>query len=85
MVLAVSLVIYQTRALWQWLAYLGGLAGVLAILGPLGLGDDPTDLFDLLGFIAYIGVALWILLTGIGMYTKKDEPVATPARSSVMT
>jgi hypothetical protein len=86
LVLSGSLVIFRTAVLWPWLAYLGAVTGVLAVLGPLGvLNHNPEDVFDVLGSISYVGGALWILLTGIAMFMKKEEPVARAARSSVLT
>jgi hypothetical protein len=81
-----SLVIFRTGVLWQWLAILGVIAGIAGLLTPLGiLDDDPEDIFDLIGFIAYIGFAVWLLLTSIAMVMKKDTPLAQPAMPSTMT
>jgi hypothetical protein len=74
---AASLVIWQTGVVWRWLAYFGLVEVVLAVLAPLAIFSAETDsLFDVIYLIAFFGIALWILLIGIAMLTKKEEPVA---------
>ena len=74
---AASLVIWQTGVVWRWLAYFGLVEVVLAVLAPLAIFSAETDsLFDAIYLIAFFGIALWILLIGIAMLTKKEEPVA---------
>jgi hypothetical protein len=80
LVLASSAVILRTGVLWRWLGVLGIIVGVLGALTPLSiLNDDSEDIFDLAGFVVFIGLALWFLFTGIAMLMKKEEPMpATP-------
>jgi hypothetical protein len=74
---AASLVIWRTQVVWRWLVYLGLVEVVLAILAPLAIFSAETDsLFDALYLLAFFGIILWILLVGIAMLTKKEEPVA---------
>jgi hypothetical protein len=72
-----SIVMVQTGVLWRALGYLGIIVGITAFIAPLGLlDDDPEDVFDVIGFIPFIGFMLWLLLTCIGMLMIKTEPVA---------
>jgi hypothetical protein len=81
--LAASLVIWQTGALWRWTGVLGAIAGLLAVISPLGiLNDNSDDIFDILGFFGFIGLALWLLAISICMLLKPEEPVAA-ARSEM--
>jgi MFS family permease len=79
--LAASLVIWQTGALWRWTGVLGAIAGLLAVISPLGILDDNSDdIFDLLGFFGFIGLALWVLAISVCMLLKQEEPVAAARR-----
>jgi hypothetical protein len=75
LVLAASLVISVTGVLWRWLGILGALVGVSALISPLWIvtGDYEGPL-GILGFVAFIGLALWILATSIAMVLRKVEP-----------
>ena len=75
-VLASSLVMIQTGVLWGWLGWLGLIVAITAFITPLGiLDEDPEDIFDTIGFIPFIGFAIWLLLTSIGMLMIKTEPL----------
>jgi hypothetical protein len=75
--LAASLVIWQTGALWRWTGILGAIAGFLAVISPLGILDDSSDdIFDILGFFGFIGLALWLLAISVCMLLRQEEPVA---------
>jgi hypothetical protein len=81
MTLATAIVIFQTRALPLWLAGLSLLEGVLAIIGPLSiLADDPDD--SVLGFLPFVGAAIWMLATSIVLVMKKDAPSAAGVTAS---
>jgi hypothetical protein len=72
---ASSIVIARTGVLGRWLAYLGGIEVVLSLVAPLYvLSADTDSVFDVLLLIAFLGFALWILLIGIAMVSKRDEP-----------
>jgi len=76
-----SIVIVQTGVLWRWLGILGLIIAVGGFITPLGLlDDDPEDIFDLIGIIPFVGLALWILITSIGLVMMKTEP--QPAASA---
>jgi hypothetical protein len=76
-VLASSLVIVRTGVLWTWLAYLGAIEGVLGVLAPLAiLSADSEGFFDIISFSAFIGLLVWVLLVGIAMVMKTEEPAA---------
>jgi hypothetical protein len=45
------------------------------------LADNPDD--SVLGFIGFLGGALWVLITSIAMIMKKEAPVPATA-STVM-
>jgi hypothetical protein len=80
--LAASLVIWQTGVLWRWTGVLGAVAGLLAVISPLGILDDSSeDVFDILGFIGFIGLALWVLAISICMLLKQEEPVAAARKA----
>ncbi len=77
---ATSIVIARTRVLWRWLAYLGAIEVLLALLAPLSIFSAETDsFFDVVFLIAFLGFTLWILLVGIAMVSKRDEPGVPPA------
>ena len=81
-----SIVIAMTGVLWKWLGYLGIVVGILAFITPLGILDaDPEDIFDVIGFIPFIGFAVWLLATSIGMIMKKDEPGIAPVPAGTTT
>jgi hypothetical protein len=47
----------------------------------LGILDDSSDdIFDILGFFGFIGLALWLLAISICMLLKQQEPVAAARR-----
>jgi len=74
---AASIVIARTGVLWRWLAYLGAIEVVLSLLAPLAILSAGTDsVFDVVYLLAFLGFALWILLVGIAMVTRREEPVA---------
>jgi hypothetical protein len=84
MALPAGLVIVQTRVLPVWLGALTLLYSVLAIISSLSvLADNPED--SPVGWIGFIGGAIWILITSIVMLLKKDEPVASTAMLSSST
>jgi hypothetical protein len=84
---AASIVMIQTGVLWRWLGYLGLVVAIAALITPLGiLDEDPEDIFDTLGIIPFLGLAIWLLLTSIGMLMIKAEPmprVTVPTTSVV--
>jgi hypothetical protein len=73
--LPASAVIWRTAVVWRWLALLGLLVAVVGIVGsawPID-GDDEGPL-AVLGFVALIGLNLWVLLTSIAMVMKRELP-----------
>jgi hypothetical protein len=81
--LAFSLMMVRIPRAWRFIGAFGLIVGVLALLAPLGiLDDDPEDFFDILGFIAFAGLAIWLLATSIALAATREEPVAVerPAR-----
>lgn len=79
-VTASSLVMATTNVLWRWLGWLGLIIGIAAFITPLGiLDDDPEDIFDTIGFIPFIGLAIWVVATGVGMFMKTEEPMPRTA------
>jgi hypothetical protein len=76
LVLASSIVIFSTGVVWRWLAILGAIVGVIAVISPLWILDgDPEGLLGALGFISFIGLAVWLLLTSIAMVLRREAPV----------
>jgi hypothetical protein len=75
--LASSIVIWQTGVLWRWLAILGLIVGVAALLTPAGSysiepTDDPEEgIWGILGIISFLGLAIWLLLVSISMVMKR--------------
>jgi hypothetical protein len=70
-----SIVMAQTGVPWRWLGWLGIVIGIVAFISPLGiLDDDPEDIFDVIGFIPFIGIAVWVVATSIGLVMMKAEP-----------
>lgn len=77
---ASSIVIARTGVLWRWLAYLGAVEVVLSLVAPLAVLSTNTDsVFDLVFLAAFLGFVLWILLVGIGMLARREEPGAASA------
>jgi hypothetical protein len=62
--LATGLVAMRTKALPAWLAWLAIVIAVLA--------------FSPLGFFAFLGSILWVLVVSIVLWTKQSAPVAPP-------
>ena len=78
MTLPAALVILQTRVLPLWLGGLTLIEGVLATISPLAiLADNPND--SALGWLAFPGAAIWVLVVSIVLVLKKEAPVAVPA------
>ena len=74
---ATTIVIWQTHVFSSWLIYLGLLESILAVLAPLAIFSANSDsFFDLIYFIAFFGVLLWILVIGIAMLRRQEEPAA---------
>jgi hypothetical protein len=75
MVLPAALVMLRTRVLPIWLGVLTLIEGVLAVLSPLAiLAENPDD--SVLGFLAFPGAGIWILVTSIVLVLKKEAPAA---------
>jgi hypothetical protein len=74
---ATSLAIWQTGVIWRWLVYVGLVEVILALFAPLAIFSAETNsFFDTVYLLAFFGVALWILLVGLAMLTKKQELAA---------
>jgi hypothetical protein len=81
MTLSAALVMVQTRVLPIWLAALTLLEGILAILSPASiLAEDPYD--SPLGWLAWPGAGIWVLITSIVLTLKKEAPVAAAASAT---
>jgi hypothetical protein len=75
MVFSASLVILRTAVLWNWLGFFGIALSVAAVISSLAvLNDDPMGPLGILGLVAFIGLAVWILLTSIGLLMKEAPP-----------
>lgn len=77
--LASSVVIWRTAALWRWLALLGLVVAVIAAITPLSLLDaDPEGPVAIVGGIAvYVGWPLWLVLASVAMILKRSLPAAS--------
>jgi hypothetical protein len=81
-----SIVMAMTGAFWKWLGYLGIVLGIIAFITPLGiLDEDPEDVFDSIGFIAFIGLAVWVVAASVGMLMKDTDPVGMTTADRAMT
>jgi hypothetical protein len=86
-ILASSLIIAQTGALWRWLGFAGIVIGVLALILPAGIigaspADDPEEgIFGIVGLITFFGLMIWFLLASIGMVMLKEEPLPAVQRT----
>jgi hypothetical protein len=79
MALPTGLVVLQTKVLPVWYGALSLIYGVLALISMLSImADDPED--SALGFIAFLGGAIWVLLTSIVMIMKDEAPVPAVQR-----
>ena len=73
--LPASLVIWQTRALWRWLAVFGLIISVTGLIGGAWpITRDTEGALAMLGFAAVALLNLWVLLVAIAMLLKKDAP-----------
>ena len=73
--LASSLIIWRTGVLWRWLALLGLVVGILAIIAPLAVLDaDPEGALAGIGFIGMLVAGLWVLLVSAAMVMKRSLP-----------
>jgi hypothetical protein len=80
-VLAASAVIFRTGVLWRGLAALGLLAGVAGIIGGAWpIEGESEGVLEVIGFIGFLGFALWMLLASINMLVMRGlPPRAVPA------
>lgn len=70
-----SLVIAQTGVIGRWLSYVGAIEVLLAILAPLAIfSKESSSFFDAVYLLAFFGIALWILLVGVAMLSRREEP-----------
>lgn len=78
-----SIVIARAGVLWSWPAYLGGIEVVLSLLAPLAIFSAGTDsVFDVVYLLSFLGFALWVLLVGIAMVSRRDGPAPAPSLSA---
>jgi len=85
LILFSSFVMLMTGVPWRWLGVLGIIIGIAAFIAPLGiLDDDPEDVFDTIGFIPFIGSAVWLVATSVGMLMMKSEPIPRRPDSAVV-
>jgi hypothetical protein len=83
MLLPASAVIWRTAAVWRWLAILGfviALAGIVGAAWPID-GDDEGPL-AVLGWVALLGMTLWVLLVSIAMIMRQYLPAEGMARTT---
>jgi hypothetical protein len=74
MTLPAAVAMFTTRALPLWLAVLTLVLGVLAAIAPASiLAENPSD--SVLGFLPFVGSAVWILATSVTLIVRKDAPV----------
>jgi len=71
--LASSLVILRTGVLWRWLAVLGLVVAIGALIGGLTPLDSDSEG---IAFISFIAIAAWVLLVSIAMIMKRDAPAS---------
>lgn len=63
-----SLVILATGVLWRWLGILGLVVALAGVVGALWVVDgDQESFLGVLGFIAFVGLGVWILATSVAM------------------
>ena len=75
LVLSASIVILRTKALWQWLGWLGLIFTIAAVISSLSvLNDDPNSPLGIMGFIVFISYGVWILIASVGMWLKEAPP-----------
>jgi hypothetical protein len=76
-VLAASLVAVGTAALRRWVGILGLVSGVGLLLWPMGLlPDDLNNVFNLVGFLAFLLALVWVVSTSVALLRSR-EPVLT--------
>ena len=83
LLLAFSLMMVQLPRAWRWIGVFGVVVAILGLMSPLGILDDNSeDVFDMLGFVAFMGLAIWILASSIALLVTREEPVrsAQPSR-----
>ena len=82
LILASSIVMVSTGVLWRWLGALGIVVGIAGLIEPLYVVEPDSGVFEALGFVLFIGFALWLLLTGVGMVVLKEEPLPVVRRET---
>jgi hypothetical protein len=77
LVLGASLVSLRTGVLWRWLAVIALLAIVFDVINTANvLSSDADGALGGVGFLGIVATALWILLVGVNMLLKSEEPAA---------
>jgi hypothetical protein len=76
---AAAIVIVRTGAFWNWLGWLGGAVALAAIVASASsIENDPEGALAVIGFIAFIGLGVWIIATSVALLQVR-APAAGPA------
>ena len=76
-VFAASLVAVGTAALRRWVGILGLVSGVGLLLWPMGLlPRNPENVFNLVGFLAYLLAFAWVVITSIALLRSRQPDPA---------
>lgn len=63
-----AVVIWRTGALWRWLAFLGGIAGILLVAGAaFPIAQDATGPLWTVRFVSFIAFALFVVATSLSL------------------
>lgn len=73
-----SLVIVRSGVLARWIGWLGLVAALAMVIGPLWVfSEDDENFLAIVTFVGMAVVMLWILITGIAMLRPTGEPART--------
>jgi hypothetical protein len=79
-VLAASILIFRTGVLWRWLSFLGLVVAILGVIGAAWpIEGESEGALEIIGFLGFLGLALWVLLVSVNMLTKRELPARAPA------
>jgi hypothetical protein len=72
-VFCASMLMVRKKVFWSWLAPLGFLLVIVALISFFGvLKEDPDGGLAILSWIAFIGFGVWVLLVSAALWTAKE-------------
>jgi hypothetical protein len=72
---ATSIVIVRTKFLPAWLGWFGGLVALLWLVGGAAVSTEDDTIF-VIGFVAFLAWALWLLVLSVMLFRTTDSAPA---------